>query len=253
MEKISIILPVYNGSNFLKKTINSILNQTYQDFIIYICNDASTDNSLDIINEINSNKIKLFNNKKNLGLSKTRKKIIRYAKGDYLAFIDQDDIWNKKKLEVQIKILQEKNCIMSHTSYIIYNNMLNFKKIVSANPIVNYEDMKKGCTIGASTVIINKKLFNEDLNYCDDRYFDSINDYVIWLYVLRPAKENFYSYGINNVLTTYNFHGKNLSRNKFKQLVKHLIIIHKLEGVKLGKVLYYSFTNLITKVKQYIT
>jgi teichuronic acid biosynthesis glycosyltransferase TuaG len=95
-EIISIILPVYNGADYLKKSINSILNQTYQDFIIYICNDASTDNSIDIIKKIKSNKIKLFNNKKNIGLSRTRKKIIRYTKGNYIAFIDQDDIWNKK-------------------------------------------------------------------------------------------------------------------------------------------------------------
>lgn len=251
-EKVSIILPVYNGSKFLEKSINSILNQTYQDFIIYICNDASTDNSLDIIKRINSNKIKLFNNKKNLGLSKTRKKIIKLTKGDYLSFIDQDDIWSKKKLEIQVKILQEKNCIMSHSSYTFFNATLNLNKTISANSIVNYEDMKKGCTIGASTVMINKKKLNNTFNFCDDRFFDSANDYVIWLFVLRSSKENSYSYGINKVLTRYNFHGKNLSRNKLKQFIKHFIIIYRLEKVQFHKVFYYSFFNFITKLKQYI-
>ena len=252
-EIVSIILPVYNGANYIKKTINSILNQTYQNFIIYICNDASTDNSLDIIKKIKSNKIKLLNNKKNIGLSKTRKKIIRYLKGDYIAFIDQDDIWNKKKLEIQIKILQEKGYIMSHTSYLFHNKSFNYKKIISAHSIVNYEHLKKCNTIGASTVMINKKQFNKAFNFCDDRYYDSMNDFVIWLFVLRSAKENSYSYGINKILTKYNFHGKNLSRNKLKQFIKHFIIIYRLEKVEFHKVFFYSFCNLITKLKQYIT
>jgi hypothetical protein len=158
----------------------------------------------------------------------------------------------QKKLEIQIKILQAKDCIMCHTSYLFYNDSLNYKKIVSAKSIVNYEDMKKSNTIGASTVIINKKKFNKDFNFCDDRYYDSINDYVIWLFVLRSSKENSYSYGINKILTKYNFHGKNLSRNKLKQFIKHFNIIYRLEKVEFHKVFFYSFCNLITKLKQYI-
>ena len=106
-EIISVILPVYNGSATLMDTINSVLNQTFKDFKLYICNDHSNDNSEKIVKSFNSKKIYYVKNEKNIGLSKTRKKLLNLAAGNFIAFIDQDDIWIENKLEIQIKNINQ--------------------------------------------------------------------------------------------------------------------------------------------------
>ena len=245
---MSIVLPVFNGSNTLEKCIDSILKQTFKDFIIYICDDASTDKSLDLINRMKSKKINLSCNKNNMGLSKTRKKILQQIEGKYIAFIDQDDLWFKDKLKIQIDVLEKYNCVMCHSNYIFNNVLLNYKKKMCSDKIINYKNLVKGASIGASTVLINRKIYSKKINFCADRFYDSCNDYVIWLNILRPSTKQHFSYGVNDVLVEYTFHGKNLSRNKITQLLKHICIIRKLENFSLFETLFISFINLINRV-----
>lgn len=90
---ISIALATYNGEKFIDAQIKSILEQSYQDFEIIICDDCSTDQTVDIIKTIKDNRIKLFQNERNIGFKKNFEKIINKCKGEYIAFCDQDDVW----------------------------------------------------------------------------------------------------------------------------------------------------------------
>ncbi|AFY54116.1 putative glycosyltransferase [Rivularia sp. PCC 7116] len=103
---ISVIIPVFNGEVTIGETINSILNQTFRDIEIIIINDGSTDDTLATIKEISDSRIKIFSYP-NAGLSASRNRGISQAKGEYISFIDADDLWTTDKLELQWKALQE--------------------------------------------------------------------------------------------------------------------------------------------------
>lgn len=105
MPKISVIIPVYNGAKTIKKTIKSVLAQTFQDFEIVIIDDGSTDQTLQVIQEINDSRIEVYSYS-NAGVSHARNEGIKQARGEYISFIDADDLWTPDKLEFQYEILQ---------------------------------------------------------------------------------------------------------------------------------------------------
>src|SRR3989344_7470139 len=109
MPKVSIIMSVYNGEEFLRDSILSILDQSYKDFEFIIVNDASTDNSLKIMEDFqkNDSRIKIIDNKFNLGLTKSLNKGISEAKGEYLARLDSGDLSLPKRLEKQVDFLDQ--------------------------------------------------------------------------------------------------------------------------------------------------
>ena len=102
---LTVILPVYNGETYLSKCIDSILNQTFEDFEFLIIDDCSNDSSVSIINNYKDLRIKLISNNKNLGLTKTLNKGLKVASGNYIARIDQDDFSNKDRLFKQMEYL----------------------------------------------------------------------------------------------------------------------------------------------------
>ena len=118
MAEISVILPVYNAENYLKDAIDSILNQTYQNFELIIVNDGSTDSSEEIINSYKSNKIKYIENKENLGLIKSLNFGLDKAKGKYIVRMDADDISLPSRLKVQYNYMEENPDVVACGTYI---------------------------------------------------------------------------------------------------------------------------------------
>ena len=112
---ISIVLPVYNQANLVRESIESVLAQTYSNWEMIIVDDCSTDNSYQIATEYakKDSRIIVLQNEKNSGAAISRNKAIETAKGDYLAFLDSDDLWMPEKLEKQLNFMQENNCDFS--------------------------------------------------------------------------------------------------------------------------------------------
>ena len=106
MPHISVIVPVYNGEKTIRETVESVLNQTWQDFEIIIINDGSQDRTLDVISGIQDSRIKVFSYP-NAGQAASRNRGIGKASGEYIAFLDADDLWTADKLEAQYQALQE--------------------------------------------------------------------------------------------------------------------------------------------------
>ncbi len=102
---ISIAMCSYNGERFIKEQIDSIITQTYKNFELIIVDDCSKDNTINIIKDyqLKDNRIKLFQNEKNLGFVKNFEKAISLCSGDFIALADQDDVWKRYKIEVFIK------------------------------------------------------------------------------------------------------------------------------------------------------
>jgi succinoglycan biosynthesis protein ExoO len=105
--RVSVVMPVYNGENTIKKAIDSVLDQTFKDFELIICNDASTDGTEEILKKLNDSRIINFSNKIKMGAGISRNKIIRIARGKYLAFIDADDKWAPERLQVLLDVLEK--------------------------------------------------------------------------------------------------------------------------------------------------
>ena len=98
--------------------------------------------------------------------------------------------------------------------------------------------------------MINTDFFNNLSSFCDDRYLDSINDYVIWLDLFRNSDN--YSICIEEPMMNYLFHGNNLSANKLKQLYKHYFILKNLEKIHFFKLIFYVLINFTNKIRSYI-
>lgn len=116
-----IIMPTFNGEKYINEQIMSILNQTYKDFILYIFDDKSTDNTIEVIKKISSldSRINLIINKEKKGVLKNINDALSTIKANYYFLSDQDDIWLPEKLEKQLKILKKELCIMTFTNLLL--------------------------------------------------------------------------------------------------------------------------------------
>ena len=163
MTLISIIIPYYKKRYYIRQTLQSILKQDYKHFEILLIYDDEDQSDLVLLKNLSKidKRIKLIINKKNIGAGMSRNKAIKLSKGNYIAFIDADDIWHPKKLKKQIDFMKKNQIHMSHTSYYIVNE--NNKKIgFREAKEIKFKNLLKSCDIGLSTVMIKKRLLKNN-------------------------------------------------------------------------------------------
>ena len=116
---VTIVTPLYNSINYIEESVQSVVNQTYENWEMILVDDCSSDGSLELINKIAKieKRLKIIQNKENQGSGISRNKAIKLAKGKYIAFLDSDDLWHKDKLKIQIDLMEKNNWSFSHTSY----------------------------------------------------------------------------------------------------------------------------------------
>ena len=153
IDKVSIILPYFRKKKFLNKSLNSALTQTYPNKEIIIIFDDHDEKELNFVKKIISKyeNIKLINNKKNLGVSRSRNIGIASSTGKYIAFLDCDDFWIKNKLQLQIKFMKNKSINFSHTDYQIIDRNDNILGKMKIQKKLFYKDLLKSCDIGVFT------------------------------------------------------------------------------------------------------
>jgi teichuronic acid biosynthesis glycosyltransferase TuaG len=122
---VSIIMPSWNTGRFIAESIQSVLNQTYQDWELLIVDDCSTDNTDEIVAGFNDKRIRYFKNEKNSGAAITRNRAIREARGEWIAFLDSDDLWSPEKLAKQLNFMNEHGYVFSYGS--LYNEIAHLK------------------------------------------------------------------------------------------------------------------------------
>lgn len=203
---ISIIINVYNGEKYIKKCLDSVVNQTYKDIEIVIVNDKSTDKTLDIIKSYKDKRIKTINNKKNKGLSLSRNIGIDNSNGKYLYFVDVDDFIELDTIEYLYKLIKKYKTKMSTCRCLdIYNYDYKYKNDSEKIKILSSEEMldKVLLTIDRSGTTWNK-LF-------DKKLFDNIR---------------FEDRIINDVVTTYKL-VLECERIVFSNQIKYFYLRHK--------------------------
>ena len=125
MEKmlVSVIIPAYNCVTYLEQAVNSALTQTYSQLEILIIDDCSQDNTLKIVKSLaqKDNRIRVLKNEMNQGTAATRNRGLRESKGDFIAFLDGDDVWHPDKLERQLDLLKQTDAALCYTAYDFIN------------------------------------------------------------------------------------------------------------------------------------
>lgn len=197
MEKIDILLATYNGEKFVKEQIESILNQTYENFNLIISDDASTDNTLNILEEYEKKdtRIKVFKKEKNEGLIANFEFLLKNVTSDYFMFSDQDDIWKKDKIEKSINKLKEENSGLVYTDLEIVDEELNviypsywkykqiYKKIIQYN---NFEALYLNNFVTGCTILAKSKYIKDILPLPRNSKF-VLHDY--WTALIISAKD----------------------------------------------------------------
>lgn len=242
--KVSIITPSYNSSKFVCETIESVLAQTYANWEMIIVDDASQDNSVDIIENFVKvdSRITLIKLDKNVGAGDARNRGIEKAQGKYIAFLDSDDVWHQEKLEIQIKLMEESQVPISFTGYTIMDEFLNkSKSIIKVPQFVDFKRYLKSTIIGMSTAIINRDIVGEfKLSSIRTR-----QDGVLWIELL---KKGHIAIGLNMQLTKYRSRKNSISANKYKAIKRIWYIYRKYAGLNLFNTSYYFIFYILNNV-----
>lgn len=243
LKKVTIIMPYYKKLSFFYDSFMSVVNQTIKEKEIIIIYDDPCKKDLLYIKKIikKFNNVKLLINNKNIGAGASRNKALKISKGDYIAFLDSDDIWYSRKLKDQIDFMKKNNINFSHTSYKIVDykgKTIGYRKAKSK---LNYESILRSCDIGLSTVIIKK-------NFLKGNKFPNLKtkeDYVLWLKLLKI--ENIY--GLNKYYTKWRKLDNSLSSSLYQKLRDAFRVYNVYEKFSLIKsaymVLRLSFFYLI--------
>lgn len=241
-ELVSVIMPVYNAETFLNQSIQSVIDQSYQDWELLIVDDCSSDNSASLIQHFaeSDKRIKYFKTDKPSGSPTLPRNIgIEKAQGRYIAFLDSDDVWLPHKLEEQLPLFKNKNTAIVFSNYekITEEGKRN-QRIVTAPRTTNYKQLLCGNVIGCLTAIYDTQKIGKI-------YFESIHheDYILWLAIL---KEGFIGRNTETVNALYRVRTQSVSSNKWKVLSWQWNIYINVEKVGYIKAIYY-FMNYALK------
>ena len=235
-ELVSVITPCYNSEKFLDECISSVLNQTYQNWEMLIVDDNSSDNSSILIKSYSKKdeRIKPLYLNDNIGAAMARNKAISKAKGKYLAFLDSDDVWLPKKLEVQTNFMKKNNCAFVFSSYSVISDDDKPKYTISVPETITYKKYLKNTIIGCLTVMLDKEKF-KNIKMPNLR---SSHDMALWLNLLKKEK---YAYGIAQDLAIYRDHKSSSTSNKFKAAYDVWNVYRQHEKLNL----FYSIYNFV--------
>lgn len=237
---VSVIMPSFNTEKYINDSINSVLRQTYDNFELIIVDDCSSDNSVEVIKKYDDSRIRLIVNTSNKGAAFSRNRALIESKGEWIAFLDSDDLWEPKKLEEQIKFMQESNCWFSYTDYKEFkDNVDNCIAIVSGPDIIAKIDMYKYCWPGCLTVMYNA----EKLGIVQASAINKNNDYAMWLCLIKQSN----CVRLNQVLANYRRSREgSLSSDKITKLIKsHYILYRQSEGLGVFSSIFHCIINLI--------
>jgi len=211
MPKVSVIIPTYNRSEILKKSIGSVINQTFEDFELLVMDDGSDDNTQEVVRSFADKRILYARNESNLGVVGARNKAVSNSNGEYIAFLDDDDIWMPDKLERQTRLMEQSPSSIGaiYTGFYTVDDEIN--KIVKVM-VPRYrgnilEDILYYNFIATSTVLIKREcfektgLFDEKICYGED--FD------MWIRVLEEYEFDY----IKDPLVRYLIHPDRITTN----------------------------------------
>ena len=248
--QISIVIPVYNAAPYIEDALTSIKEQTYSNWEVILVEDQSTDDSLQVLeNWIQKNgtdKYRLLKNEKNSGPAYSRNQGIRAARGQYLSYLDADDVWDKTKLEKQLNFMKEKQCAFSFTGYEFADeNAVRNGKVVHVPKQIVYEEALKNTTISTITVMFDRRQIPTDVLLMPEDC--QREDTATWWKIL---KSGYTAYGLDEPLSVYRRHAGSHSANKVKAVIGTYRMYRKQEQMGFFKTMGYMMNYIYGAVKR---
>lgn len=241
---VSVIMPTYNNAFYIKQAIESVIYQNV-DYELFIVDDASTDNTYEVVKPYLSEKIIYIRNDKNIGVAQTRNIGIQLATGKYVAFLDSDDWWKHGKLKSQIKVMEQTNIVLCYTWRELYSEQGNsYNKVIKSPCKVNFKMLLKNNIIACSSVIIRSNVAKEFPMEHDEFH----EDYLTWL---RVVLKYGYAIGIDKPYLNSRMTVKGKSRNKMKTL-KMTYGVYQCLHLNPFLCIYYTGSHIIRSAMRYL-
>jgi glycosyltransferase involved in cell wall biosynthesis len=213
---VSIIMPSWNTDKFIEESIQCVMDQTYKNWELLIVDDCSTDNTDEVVKPfLEDSRVKYFKNEKNSGAALTRNRAMREAQGEWIAFLDSDDLWTKDKLEKQISFMNQNGYVLSYTEYEKIDEEDKLLNIYVSGPdTVNKHLMYRYDYIGQLTMMYSAKHFG----LIQIKDIKKNNDYAIRLQLYK--KENTEAHLLKENLAKYRVRKKSISHDKLSKKLK---------------------------------
>ena len=212
---VDVILPIYNKFIFLEEAINSVVNQTYKKWHLYIIDDHSTDDSWSIIKKFsNLDNVTHVRLRKNMGPSFCRNYAMRISKSKYISLIDADDTWKNDKLETQINFMDKNNFSFTYTDYTPFFQLSEKKKYKKTTNLKNnftFETFTKNSSINTTTMMIKRSILGT-------HRFKKIKLMEDYLFKCQLLKNNNIATKLNKDLADYRILNKSRSSQRFKNI-----------------------------------
>ena len=242
--KVEIILPNYNSAPYLEETINSIINQTFENWNLTIVDGYSNEETQKILRKyIDHKKINIIFLKKNKKAGFSRNLGIRKSKSDYIAFIDSDDLWEKNKLLKQLDFMIKNKHSFTYTNYQPFTDRKKFKEIIPDN-FFTFEKFIRNTSIATSTMIIKRSIIGNikftNTKICEDYFFKC-----------QILKKVNYAYCLSENLMKYRITKGSLQSNKIRNLYWIWYINKSYNKMILLKNLWSLFCISINSIKKY--
>lgn len=217
---VSIIMPSWNTGRFIAESIQSVIDQTYKKWELLIVDDCSTDNTDEIVASFQDERIHYFKNEKNSGAALSRNRALREAKGEWIAFLDSDDLWAPKKLERQLKFMEKNNLVFSYHEYVkIDEDSKSLNIYVSGPRVVTKRRMYNYGYPGCLTFMYSAKA----MGLIQIKDIKKNNDYAILLQLCKKAD----CVLLREKLAQYRVRKKSISHDKLsKKLKSHYDLFH---------------------------
>ncbi|WP_404347853.1 glycosyltransferase [Sutcliffiella horikoshii] len=226
---VSVITPSYNAEKFISATIESVRTQTYTNWEMIIVDDCSKDETREILKEYAEldPRIKPIFLEENSGAAVARNTALKAAQGDYVAFLDSDDLWVPDKLEKQLAFMQKNDYAFSFTAYNLMDESGKpLDKVISVPKQIDYKGLLKNTIIGCLTVMIDtRKVEPLQMPLIRTR-----QDYALWLKVLRQGHV---AYGMQEPLANYRIVEGSISSNKLKTAKRNWYVYREIEKLSL--------------------
>ena len=206
---VSIIINCFNGEKYLRETLESVLNQSYKNWEVVFWDNQSLDSSANIFKSYKEERFKYFYSGKHTSLYKARNCAIEKSKGELLAFIDTDDLWETDKLKLQVPFFDNPEISLVYSNlWITKENIKNKKKFIKKNSPSGYiyEKLLHDYNVGIITTVFRRSIVSDLDKLFDDR-FSIIGDFDFFL---KLSKSYYFKY-INKPLAYYRIHGNNFS------------------------------------------
>ncbi len=245
---VSVIMPCYNTEKFIAKSIESVIRQTYLNWELIITDGPSSDNTASIVRAYceQDQRIHLIVPSKRRGIADARHNSIQNARGEYLAFLDSDDIWVKDKLEKQIAFMKKEGYAFTYGNYeIIDDDGTPIGKIIRNGGVVDYNKYLRNTIIGCGSVMLDKNRIGQILQPAED-----VNDdMALWCSIMRHGIK---AYPMDEVLYQYRIRDDGASSQRMKMVKSVWKVYQKQEKLSLPKSVFcftsYAFNALLKRL-----